>query len=121
MIKNLLLLCVATILISGCETMNEKADPLVGQWGFQFSNLPQGDPNGVLTINKAGGTYSGTIANSNGESELIDVVVDGGNSLSANFQFQGRSLQISAVIDGNTITGQTSMGRRTYPFAGTRK
>ena len=121
MIKNLILLFVATILISGCVTTSEKADPVVGIWEFQFSNLPQGDPNGVLTINKEGGIYSGTIANSNGESEVINLSVDAGNTLTASFDFQGRSLELSAVIDGNSINGHTKMRNRTYEFTGKKK
>ena len=120
MIKNLLLLFVATILISGCATMNEKSDPLVGQWKFQFSNLPQGDPDALLTINKEGGIYSGTIVNSTDEFELNDLLVDADNSLTAHFQYQGRRVEFSALFDGNTITGQTSMRNRTYSFAGAK-
>jgi hypothetical protein len=120
LIKNLTLLFVAVILISGCATTSEQADPVVGQWEFEFSNLPQGDPNGILTFNKEGGIYSGTIANSDGESELIDLSVDAGNTLTAHFEFQGRSLELSAVIDGDSITGQTKMRRRTYEFSGKR-
>jgi len=120
MIKNLLLLVVATALFAGCATIYEKPDPLVGQWEFQFSNLPQGDPNAVLTITKNGEGYSGTVANTNEEFVLNDVVVDGGNSLSANFQNQGRQVEFSAAFDGNSITGQISMRNRTYGFAGER-
>lgn len=114
------MLFVATILLSGCATLNEKPDPLVGQWKFQFSNLRQGDPNAVLAISKEAGVYSGTITNSNGELELTDVLVEAGNSLTANFQYQGYSVAFSAQFDGNAISGQSDVNNRTFSFAGER-
>ena len=120
MIKNLLMLFVVTILLSGCATLNEKPNPLVGQWKFQFSNLRQGDPNAILAISKEAGVYSGTITNSNGEYELTDLLIEADNSMTANFQYQGNSVAFSAVFDGNSISGQTSTRNRTFSFAGER-
>lgn len=120
MIKNLLLLLVTTVLISGCATMNEKPDPLVGQWKFQFSNLPQGDPNAILAIIKDGGVYSGTITNSTGEYELKDLLIEAESSLTANFQYQNNTVEFSAVFDGNVVSGQSSVRNRTFNFSGER-
>jgi len=120
MIKYLLMLFVVTILLSGCATLNEKPDPFVGQWKFQFSNLRQGDPNAILAISKEAGVYSGTITNSNGEYGLTDLLIEAGNSLTANFQYQGYSVAFNAQFDGNTISGQSNVNNRTFSFAGER-
>ena len=111
------MLLAATIVISGCATLNQQPDPYVGQWNIEFSRLPQGDPNATITIAKEEGAYSGIITNSRGEFPMSDVVIEA-NNLSANFNYQGYSVAMTAVFDGTTISGQNAVNGRTFTFAG---
>ena len=118
MIENLLMLLIATAVISGCTTIYEQPDPILGQWKFTFSDLPQGDPEGLLAIAKVEGVYSGTIANSTGEYELNDLLIEENDLVGSSFNYQGNTIGLSGVFEGTVLTGQTSLRNRTFNFAG---
>ncbi len=118
MIKNLLLLSVATALISGCATLQEKPDPFVGLWEIQFSRAPGGNPMASLMISKEGSDYTGTLTNPTGEYALDDLTIEANGDLSAGLNYRGYSVKMSARIDGTSITGENLVQNTTIEFIG---
>jgi hypothetical protein len=117
MIKNLLMLLIATAVISGCTTIYEQPDPILGQWKFTFSDLPQGDPEGLLAIAKVEGVYSGTIANSTGEYELKDLLIEENDLVGSSFNYQGNTIghYRQMFIDDFLIAESDNITRRICP------
>jgi len=69
-------LLVGTALISGCATLYEKPDPVVGQWEFELPGTPQGDLEGTLTIHKEDGVYLGFVTFTGTEYELNNLSIE---------------------------------------------
>ena len=100
--------------------MYEKPDPVVGQWEFEFQNLRQGDPEGTLTIHKEDGVYSGFFTYSGTEYDLNNLTIEGNHLVSSNFNYQGYSMELTAVFEGEAVTGESSAQGRAFNFEGVR-
>ncbi len=109
--------------------VTKAADPAAvikaeGTWTYTVES-PQGG-GGTLIITKEGENYSGKIISSrnNRETPLKTVTVNG-NELNCTYEvnFGGNSatLSIKAIVEGNTMTGNMTMGQfGSFPLKGTR-
>ena len=108
-------------MISGCATLYEKPDPVVGQWEFELPGTPQGDLEGTLTIHKEDGVYSGFLTYSGTESDLNDLTIEGNHLVSGNYDYQGYLIELTAVFEGEAVTGEHSAeGGMALNFEGVR-
>ena len=115
---------------STIKTDNKAADPNAvvvadGTWNYTVES-PQGG-GGKLIIKKDGEKYSGTIISSrnNRETALSTVTVKGNElniAYDVNFGGNAATITIKAIIEGDAITGSTSVGQfGTFPLKGTRE
>jgi len=121
MTKHLVILLITAALFSGCATMNQQADPTVGQWEFQLYDLPRGNPIGVFTIIKEGDEYLGTVVNTEGEYPFSEVVIEGNQLVNANFVVRRYSCEFSGVFEGDAFTGQVNADGNIFTMTAVRK
>ncbi len=117
MSKNIILLFVATFLSYGCATLQTKVDPFVGEWEYEIRNLPQGEPNGVLTVTKTKDGYAGIMGTNN----LNDFAIEGNEIVSGDFQAQGYRVELTGRFEGDVFTGQINAASMDFPMTGMRK
>ena len=109
--------------------MTKAADPAAvikaeGRWSYTVES-PQGG-GGTLIITKDGENYSGTIISSrnNRETPLKTVTVTGNElncTYEVNFGGNTATLSIKAIVEGDTMTGNMTMGQfGSFPLKGTR-
>ena len=93
-----------------------------GTWKLTIHS-PIGAQNATLTIQEAGGVYSGTLQGSGPPSPLEDLKVDGaGASFAADADTPvGRlKLAFSGTIAGDSMTGKYRIPFGEFDFSGTR-
>ena len=93
-----------------------------GSWSYTVES-PQGG-SGKIVIKDEGGKLGGTITSMNRETELQDVSLDGSTlTFSYALEFGGNriTINVSAVIDGDTMEGTLTAGQRgSFPMKATR-
>jgi hypothetical protein len=93
-----------------------------GSWSYTVES-PQGG-SGKIVIKDEGGKLGGTITSMNRENELQDVSLDGSTlTFSYALEFSGNriTINVSAVIDGDTMEGTLTAGQRgSFPLKATR-
>lgn len=119
--QKLLMMCMMLVLIgTACKGTKTAVWSPVGNWDYAVSNTPAGDVTGIMVIAKDGDDYSGELRTEEGSLELEDVkVVD--NKLTANFSYQGYSLNLEGTFTGDMMDGEVSMGYDSFTIKATRQ
>jgi len=92
-----------------------------GTWNTTM-NTPMGAQNGTLTLATSGGALTGKLAGAQGEIEISDGSVDG-SSLSWKAQLTSpmpMTLEFSATVDGDSISGSVKSPFGPMSFSGIR-
>lgn len=93
-----------------------------GTWDTVVKS-PLGDQKSTLTVKSEGDTFNGTNAGAMGSVDITDGKVDG-NTLSWTMKMtvpMPMTLDCSATIDGDTITGSVGAGAfGSFPMTGSR-
>ena len=95
-----------------------------GKWSYS-TETPQGNGEGIITINGTPGDYSGNITLSfNGSTNNIQNISVDGNNVTFNFNTnvgQEITVEISMTIDGDTFEGTLSVAEfGSFPMEGSR-
>ncbi len=119
--QRLLLMCLMLFLVgTACKGTKTAAWSAAGNWDFTVSDTPAGDVTGVMVITKSGDDYTGEFRTEEGTLELEDVkVVD--NKLTANLSYQGYSLNLEGMFNGDMMDGEVSMGYDSFSIKATRQ
>ena len=71
-------------------------------------SLPDGDYPGFLEFSQDGDNVSGMIGSDQGTMELMDLVIDE-NTVYANFDFQGNTVDLSGDFEGDVLKALLSV------------
>ena len=87
------------------------------------AKTPMGDQNGVFTVVSSGDRFNGTFAGMMGSLDVVDGKVEG-DTLTWKMEMtmpMPMTLDCSATIDGDTITGSVGAGAfGSFPMSGSR-
>ncbi|MEM6344155.1 MAG: hypothetical protein AAF927_09760 [Bacteroidota bacterium] len=119
--QRLLLMCFTLLLVgTACKGSKTVAWSAVGNWDFTVTGTPAGEVAGVMVITQSGDDYKGELRTEEGTLELEDVkLVD--NKLTANLSYQGYSLNLEGMFNGDMMDGEVSMGYDSFTIKATRQ
>ena len=110
MLKKFSIFICTLALAVGCATVDSKPDPFVGIWDYELHYLPQGEPLGVMTINKTEDGYSVSL----NENILKDVAFEDNKLVSGHFIGQGYHVDVKGTFEGNSFEGMIDAEGNTF-------
>jgi hypothetical protein len=106
------------LILAACASSKKLADSYAGKWGYEIET-PQGNYNGNMEIIKDGKIFTGKLNSDMGSVDLNDLVIKDGK-LTANFDMQGNSINISGDFQGEVFNGNVEAGGFQIPFKATK-
>ncbi len=117
-----LLLSLTAFLLTGCATLYQQQDPLVGAWDYELYNLPRGEPLGVMTIEKIEEGYSIKLVNSAGEEyNLKEVSVEGNALTGGHFRAEGYIVVATGIFEEGSFEGQLDVRGNVFRMTATQR
>ena len=114
--KTIIGLCLIAF-AAGCATTQSKPDPFAGIWDYELHYLPQGEPLGIMTIQKTEDGYSVVMKGSNVTNDgnsLIDPAIKDNALTSGHFFAQGYKINVTGTFDGNEFEGMLDAEGNTF-------
>ncbi len=114
---------LSLLIFSSCaSTKTSKAPSPTGMWDYSITGTPEGDFNGVMTINEVDKMHTAKLALNGGELTIEKFIYNKENKkMSGEFDYQGTPVYFDAVLIENDIDGGVAAGGMTFPFKATRK
>ncbi|MBK8505770.1 MAG: hypothetical protein IPL46_28375 [Saprospiraceae bacterium] len=122
---NLLIPLAIAITISSCHSNKNLsgltprsvmlADPYTGDWEFTIEDMPSGDAEGILNIDKQGYHYRASVSGDIGDMDLDDVTIQG-ERLKGHFQYKGFRVNVKGNFEGDIFEGKVGVTLISYPF-----
>jgi len=112
-----LVLAVVMLLWSGCASTKKSKTSIpnyIGQWDYILS-MPDGDQAGFIKFSQEDDQVIGLIGGDQGEIQLSDLVIDE-EKLSANFDFQGYTVNMSGTFEGEELNGNMAVEGYEIPY-----
>lgn len=114
----------AVLLLSSCATtQTSKREPSpVGQWDYSITGTPEGDFNGIMTIEEVNQTLTTKLMSNGSELPIEKFVYDKAlKKMAGELYYSGTAVLLDAVMEGDQITGTMSAGGMMFPFKAARK
>ena len=90
-------------------------DPYAGDWDFVIEDMPQGDAEGILSIDRSGYEYSASVSGDIGDMKLDDVSIQG-DRMKGHFRYKGFRVNVKGDFAGNSFEGKVGVTLVSYPF-----
>ena len=90
-------------------------DPYAGDWDFVIKDMPQGDAEGILSIDRSGFEYSASVSGDIGDMQLDDVSIEA-DRMKGHFRYKGFRVNVKGDFAGNSFEGKVGVTLVSYPF-----
>lgn len=111
-------LILGIFLVSGCASTKKLVDSYVGKWNYDLET-PQGTFSGNMQITHDGNEFHGSLNSDMGSVDLSDLKIEDGK-LTANFDMQGNTIDVTGNFEGEVFNGNFSAGGFDMPFKASR-
>ena len=95
-------------------------DPYTGDWEFVIEDMPQGDAEGILNIDRSGYNYTANVSGDIGDMEIEDVSIQD-DRMKGHFRYKGFRVNVKGDFTGNSFEGKVGVTLVSYPFKAKRK
>jgi len=112
------ILSVIMLLWTGCASTKKLASAYVGKWNYDL-DTPQGNIKGYMDIKNDGKVYTAAFNSDMGTIDLNNLVIKDGK-LTATFDIQGNTLDVSGSFNGDVFDGKIGGGGFEMPFKANR-
>ena len=116
---NSVILAVILLLWTGCASTKKLSSAYVGKWDYDL-DTPQGNIKGYMDIKNDGKVFTASFNSDMGSVDLNDLVIQDGK-LTANFDMQGNTIDVSGSFNGDLFDGKIGAGGFEMPFKATRE
>lgn len=121
MMQRIFVFVIAAIIAYGCASTKKVVDVSIGTWDYVLKEIPNaGDVEGNFVIAKEGDNYTGSLNGDEGSTSLDDVtVID--KTLSCTFDYQGYTISMNGVFEGNGFIGKCSVEGYDFDMTATKR
>ncbi len=120
--KNALYSLMLLALLGGmasCAASRTTAYTPAGEWNYTVRDTPYGNMQGTMIISGQKDSYEGTLR-VEGESAPLDNLTIEGDTLNSTSNFDGNSLTVTGVFEGDTFTGEVTAAGSRFPISASR-
>jgi len=112
------------LIISSCVSVknNATAAEPTGDWQYLIAGTPNGNYEGILSIQQAGAGYKGTLSSAEGTIPFTVLSFDPSTkTIRGEFPYSDMTVILAALVSENELTGNVVAGNYEFPFHATRK
>ena len=95
-------------------------DPYVGAWDFVVQNVPSGNAEGIIEIQRTGKQYRAELASGMGDLVIEELAIQD-ERLSGHFRYKGFRVNVKGVFEGNTLEGKLAVTLASFPLRTTKR
>ena len=95
-------------------------DPYAGDWDFIIKDMPQGDAQGILSIDRSGFDYTANVTGDIGDMQIEDVSIQS-DRMKGHFQYKGFRVSVKGDFTGDSFEGKVGVTLISYPFKAKRR
>ena len=119
LLNSSVILTVIMLLWTGCASTKKLASAYVGKWNYDL-DTPQGNIKGYMEIKNDGKVFTASFNSDMGTIDLNNFVIKDGK-LTATFDIQGNTLDVSGNFNGDNFDGKIGGGGFEIPFKANRQ
>jgi hypothetical protein len=116
---NSVILAVIMLVWSGCASTKKLTAAYVGKWNYDL-DTPQGNIKGYMDVKNDGKVFTAPFNSDMGSVDLNNLVIKDGK-LTATFDIQGNTLDVSGSFNGDVFDGKIGGGGFDMPFKASRE
>ncbi len=116
---NYLFFVVVIAMVMGCAVSKKVTNAAVGQWQYKVTGTPDGDYQGIFTIQQNGADFTGQIMANQQSSDLKNIVISD-NQLTCSFDFMNYDIQMSGTFEGDSFRGNVSAEGQSFEMTAER-